>query len=77
MLNRISVNSEIYEGKPTIKNLRITVDFILKLIGDGYSADDIIKNYPELENEDIYEAAEYGARPRCYPNQGNSALKSF
>jgi uncharacterized protein (DUF433 family) len=61
MLNRISVNPEICEGKPTIRNLRITVDFILKLIGDGYSADEMIKNYPELEKEDIYEAAKYGA----------------
>jgi uncharacterized protein (DUF433 family) len=71
------VSLEICEGKPTIRNLRITVDFILKLIGDGYSANEIIKNYPELEKEDIYEAAKYGAGPRCYPNQGNPALKSF
>jgi uncharacterized protein (DUF433 family) len=57
MLKRITINPEICSGKPTIRNLRITVDFILKLIGDGYSADEIIKNYPELEKEDIYQAA--------------------
>ena len=61
MLSRITINPEICDGKPTIRNLRITVDFILKLIGDGYSADDIIRNYPELEKEDIYQAAKYGA----------------
>ena len=61
MLNRISINPDICEGKPTIRNLRITVDFILKLIGDGYSADEIIKHYPELEKEDICQAAKYGA----------------
>ena len=61
MSNRITINPETCEGKPTIRNLRITVDFILKLIGDGYSADEIIKNYPELEKEDIYQAAKYGA----------------
>ena len=61
MLNKITINPEICEGKPTIRNLRITVDFILKLIGDGYSVDEIIKNYPELEKEDIYQAAKYGA----------------
>jgi len=49
------------EGKPTVRNLRITFDFILKLMGDGYTADEIIKNYPELEKEDIYQAAKYGA----------------
>ncbi len=61
MLDRINVNPEICEGKPTIKNLRITVDFILKLLGDGYSTDEIIANYPELEKDDIYQAAKYGA----------------
>jgi len=61
VLNWISVNLGICEGKPTIRNLPTTVDFILKLIGDGYSADEIIKNYPELEKEDIYEAAKYSA----------------
>jgi len=61
MLDRITINPDMCEGKPTVRNLRITVDFILKLIGDGYTADEIIKNYPELEKEDIYQAAKYGA----------------
>jgi len=61
MLTRITINPDVCEGKPTIRNLRITVDFILKLIGDGYTADEVVKNYPELEKEDIYEAAKYGA----------------
>ncbi|MBI5740928.1 MAG: DUF433 domain-containing protein [Nitrospirae bacterium] len=61
MLDRITVNPDTCEGKPTIRNLRITVDFVLKLLGDGYTADEIIKLYPELEKEDIYQAAKYGA----------------
>ncbi len=61
MLNRIKVDPNICEGKPTIRNIRITVDFVLKLLGDGYTADEIVKIYPELEKDDIYQAAEYGA----------------
>ena len=61
MLERITVNPDICEGKPTIRNLRITVDFVLKLIGDGYSTDEIVQNYPELEKEDVFQAAKYGA----------------
>ena len=61
MLDRIKINPDICEGKPTIRDLRITVDFILKLLGDGYTADEIVINYPELEKEDIYQAAKYGA----------------
>jgi uncharacterized protein (DUF433 family) len=41
--------------------MRVTVDFVLKLLGDGYTADDIAREYPELEKEDVYQAARYGA----------------
>lgn len=61
MLNRITINPDICEGKPTIRNLRITVDFVLKLLGDGYTAKEIVEIYPELEKEDVYQAAKYGA----------------
>jgi len=61
MLNRIKIDPNICEGKATIRNIRITVDFVLKLLGDGYTADEIVKIYPELEKEDIHQAAKYGA----------------
>lgn len=61
MLDRIKVDPGICEGKPTIRGLRITVDFVLKLLGDGYTADDIVREYPDLEKEDVYQAAKYGA----------------
>jgi uncharacterized protein (DUF433 family) len=61
MLQRIKINPEVCGGRPTIRGLRFTVDFVLKLIGDGYNADDIVRLYPELEKEDIFEAAKYGA----------------
>jgi len=61
MLDRIKVDPGVCEGKPTIRGLRITVDFVLKILGDGYTADDIVREYPELEKEDVYQAAKYGA----------------
>lgn len=61
MLDRIRIDPQVCEGKPTIRGMRITVDFVLKLIGDGYTADDIVREYPELEKEDVYQAAKYGA----------------
>ena len=61
MLDRIRVDPAVCEGKPTIRGRRITVDFSLKLLGDGYTADDIVREYPELEKEDVYQAAKYGA----------------
>ncbi len=61
MLDRIVVNPELCGGKPTLRGLRYTVDFVLKLLGDGYTADEIVREYPELEREDVFQAARYGA----------------
>jgi uncharacterized protein (DUF433 family) len=61
MIDRIQVNPEVCGGKPTIRGLRFTVGFVLKLLGAGYTADDIVGEYPELEKEDVYQAANYGA----------------
>jgi uncharacterized protein (DUF433 family) len=61
MLERIIVDPRVCDGKPTIRGLRITVDFVLKLLGDAYTAEDIVREYPELELEDVYQAAKYGA----------------
>ena len=61
MLGRIQVDPALCNGKPTVRGLRITVEFVLKLLGDGYSADDITREYPELEHEDVYQAARYGS----------------
>jgi uncharacterized protein (DUF433 family) len=61
VLDRIRIDPNVCDGKPTIRGIRITVDFVLKLLGDGYTADDIAREYPELEKEDVYQAARYGA----------------
>lgn len=61
ILNRIQIDPNVCGGKPTIRGLRITVDFVLKLLGDRYTAEDIVREYPELEVEDVYQAAKYGA----------------
>jgi uncharacterized protein (DUF433 family) len=61
MLDRIKIDPAVCDGKPTIRGLRITVDFVLKLLGDRYTAEDIVREYPELEKEDVYQAAKYGA----------------
>ena len=37
------------------------MDFVLKLIGDGYAVEDIVREYPELEKDDVYQAAKYAA----------------
>lgn len=60
-LNRITINPEICLGQPTIRNMRITVSFVLKLLADIQSIDAVIEAYPELELEDIQQSLQYAA----------------
>ena len=61
VLDRIHIDPQVCGGKATIRGLRLTVDFVLKLLGEGYTAVEIVKEYPELVLEDVYQAAKYGA----------------
>ncbi len=58
---RIVIDPDICEGKATIRDTRMTVEFVLKLLGAGYTAQDVIREYPALELADIYECATFGA----------------
>ena len=57
--DRIEINSDILVGKPIIKGTRISVEFILELLSNGWSGKEILKNYPQLQREDILAAIEY------------------
>ena len=50
---RLTVDPQVCEGKPTVRGTRMTVEFVLKLLGNGYTADDIVA--------DVYACATYGA----------------
>jgi len=60
-LDRITVNPDVCLGQPTIRGMRITVSVILKLIASGMATAEIIKAYPELDEEDIIQALKYAA----------------
>ncbi len=53
LINRITINQDICNGKPTIRNTRYTVNLILDLLSAGMSDAEIIEDYPTLEIEDI------------------------
>ncbi|MEM7818472.1 MAG: DUF433 domain-containing protein [Candidatus Aenigmatarchaeota archaeon] len=58
---RIIIDQEVLAGKPVIKGTRISVDFILELLGNGWTYEQIIENYPQLTKEDILAAISYSA----------------
>jgi len=61
-LERIEINPKKVGGKPVIKGTRIPVYFILELIANGWSFDDILKNYPQLKKDDILAAIAYASK---------------
>ncbi len=53
LLERITVNPKIVVGKPVIKGTRLTVEYILNLLAHGATAEEIIREYKDLTQEDI------------------------
>ena len=60
-LDRITIDPEICLGQPTIRGMRITVSIIIKQIANGMTTKEILKAYPELEEEDIIQSLKYVA----------------
>ncbi|HET6465233.1 MAG TPA: DUF433 domain-containing protein [Nitrospiria bacterium] len=61
-LDRITMDPNVCMGQPTIRGMRITVSFILKLLASGQTNPEILEAHPELETEDLKQAMEYAAR---------------
>ena len=59
--DRITIDPEICRGKATVRGTRITVEFVLKLMSNGYTADEIVGAYPELATDDVRHCSAYGA----------------
>ncbi len=53
LLKRITVNPEIFGGKPIIREMRISVELILSLLAQGETEDAILVDYPDLTREDL------------------------
>src|SRR5688500_18613260 len=51
--DRIVSDSEVLNGKPTIKGTRLAVEFILERLADGWSEQEVLENYPRLTPEDL------------------------
>ena len=50
----ITINPNVCNGKPTIRNKRITVQTVLEFLSNGDSVEEILAQYPTLTEEDIY-----------------------
>jgi uncharacterized protein (DUF433 family) len=59
--DRITFNPDKCFGKPCIRGFRMPVSTLLAYMGGGMTIPEILKEWPELEKEDILQALSYAA----------------
>jgi len=59
--SRITTDEKILAGKPLIRGTRISVEFLVGLVANGWSNEQILENYPQLKKQDIEAALKYAA----------------
>ena len=62
LLERITVESDKCGGRPCIRGMRIRVTDILGMLAEGVSHDEILRDFPYLEGDDIKATLAYAAR---------------
>jgi uncharacterized protein (DUF433 family) len=66
-LDRITTDPQVLGGRPCIRGLRVRVKDILDLLASGASRQQILEDFPYLENDDIAAALEYAAQHVDHP----------
>ena len=56
---RISLAFDVLAGKPVIRGTRLSVEFVIGLMVDGWSEGDILENYPGVTHDDIIACLAY------------------
>ncbi|MDE2683334.1 MAG: DUF433 domain-containing protein [Chloroflexota bacterium] len=53
LLARITARSDVFGGKPIIRDMRVSVELILILLAQGVAQDDVLDDYPDLKPDDL------------------------
>ncbi len=68
---RIVIDPDILAGKPVIKGTRISVEFVIDLLGRGWTVEQILREYDHLRAEDVQACLAYAGEilksERVYP----------
>ncbi|MBP7583678.1 MAG: DUF433 domain-containing protein [Spirochaetes bacterium] len=60
--SRIEINPRVMAGKPVIKGTRLTVQYIISMLGQGMTEDEILREYKGLAREDIKACLVYASQ---------------
>ena len=58
---RITIDPTILVGKPVIKGTRLSVEFIIDLLAQGWTEKEILQNYPGITHQDIQACLSYAS----------------
>ena len=56
---RIALDPAVLAGKPVVRGTRLSVEFVIGLMADGWSEADILENYPGITHDDILACLAY------------------
>lgn len=59
--DRITIDPNVLVGKPVIKGTRMSVEFVVELLGRGWTAEQILREYDHLAPEDIQACLAYAS----------------
>ena len=69
--DRIAIDPEVLCGKPVVKGTRIAVEFVVDLLAQGWSEEEILRNYPGLTGKHVRACLAYASATlraeRVYP----------
>lgn len=70
-MERVVLDPDVLVGKPVIRGTRLSVEFIVGLLAEGWTEADILRNYPGVTHEDVAACLHYAAEvlqsDRVYP----------
>jgi uncharacterized protein (DUF433 family) len=61
MFDRITFDPMVMGGRACVRGIRITVALVVNLVANGMSVEDISREYPDLEREDIRQSLQYAS----------------
>ncbi|OYW36236.1 MAG: hypothetical protein B7Z35_13220 [Hydrogenophilales bacterium 12-61-10] len=62
LLDRITIEPGKCGGRPCIRGMRIRVNDVLEMLGEGVSMEELLADFPDLEREDILACLQFAAR---------------
>jgi uncharacterized protein (DUF433 family) len=67
LLDRITIEPGKRGGRPCVRGLRVTVTDVLELLSNGLTSDQVVKQLPYLEPDDVRACLAYAARYLDHP----------